>query len=112
MSPTPRPRFRITGSGQLERSVEPNMWTPAPVGRDVHLRVVAVFGDDVWAGGDRLRLFHSSDNGLTWTEVRLPASADGDRALVHIRVDDGQHLTVEDDAGSVWSSVDGGRTWK
>lgn len=110
--PAPRPRFRITDNGRLERSVQSSIWMPVAVAEGVQLRVVCISGADVWAGGNHLRLFHSSDNGLTWTEVHLPASADRAHAIVHIRIDGPQHLTVTDDTGSAWTTADAGATWQ
>jgi photosystem II stability/assembly factor-like uncharacterized protein len=66
----------------------------------------------VWAGGDHLRLFHSADDGVTWTEVQLPAAANHDNAIVHIRIDAVRHLTVEDGTGATWTTTDGGATWQ
>jgi hypothetical protein len=111
-APIARPRFRITGSGQLERSTQPSIWMPVPIASDAHFRVVSIWGADVWAGGDHLRLFHSADNGLTWTEVQLPATADRIHAIVHIRSDSPQKITVEDNAGSTWTTTDAGATWQ
>ena len=111
-APTPRPHFRITDSGQLERSTEPGAWFPVPIAADAHFRVISISGPDVWAGGDHLRLFHSADNGLTWTEVQLPATADRAHAIVHIRIDDPRKLIVEDDTGSTWTTTDAGATWQ
>jgi photosystem II stability/assembly factor-like uncharacterized protein len=112
-TPTPaRPRFRISETGQLERSIQSGDWMPVPVAPDAHLRVVSISGDNVWAGGDHLRLFHSTDNGLIWTEVHLPAPADHARAVVHIRIDDAQHITVEDDDAGAWTTIDAGATWR
>ena len=111
-APTTRPRFRINDRGQLERSTQPSIWMPVPIASDAHFRVLSISGDDVWAGGDHLRLFHSTDNGLTWTEVQLPATADRTHAIVHIRSDSPQKITVEDNAGSTWTTTDAGATWQ
>jgi photosystem II stability/assembly factor-like uncharacterized protein len=110
--PTPRPRFRISDSGGIERSVESSIWMPVPIVEGVRFRVLSSFGDDVWAGGDHLRLFHSSDNGLTWTEVQLPVAADRTHAVAHIRIDDAEHVTVEEDTGSAWTTTNAGATWQ
>lgn len=111
-APPPRPQFRIDSAGQLERSTQPGIWVPVAIAQDIRFRVVAISGSDVWAGGDHLRLFHSVDGGATWTEVQLPPDADRTHAMVHIRVDTPRKIAVEDDAGSTWSSIDGGSTWR
>ena len=106
------PGFRINDAGQIERSVETGIWTPAAIAAEVRFRVLSILGADVWAGGDRLRLFHSADNGLTWAEVQLPANGDRTHAIAHIRLDSAQALHVESDDGTVWTTADGGATWK
>ncbi|HEX4311559.1 MAG TPA: zf-HC2 domain-containing protein [Acidobacteriaceae bacterium] len=110
--PALRPRFRINGQGQIERATEAGAWQPVAVGPVVHFRVVSVAGTGIWAGGDQLRLFHSLDNGVTWLEVPLPASADRAHAIIHIRIESPQKLTVEADDGMTWISIDGGVTWQ
>ena len=85
---------------------------PVPIAPTLTSASLSISGPDVWAGGDHLRLFHSTDNGLTWTEVHLPATADRAHAIVHIRIDDPQNLTVEDDTGSTWTTTDAGATWQ
>jgi hypothetical protein len=111
-APAVRPHFRITGSGQLERSTEPGAWLPVPIAPDAHFRVISISGADVWAGGDHLRLFHSSDNGVTWTELQLPPTADRTHTIVHIRIDTPQKFTVEDETGATFTTTDAGATWQ
>jgi hypothetical protein len=108
----PRPRFRIDGAGRLERSIQSGVWTPVVIAPDTHFRVVSISGSDVWAGGDRLRLFHSADSGLTWSEVRLPTSADRSHDVAHILIEGPQHITIEDDTGASWTTTDAGTTWQ
>ncbi len=111
-TPVLRPHFRITDSGQLERSTELGAWIQVPIAPDAHFRVISISGADVWAGGDHLRLFHSSDNGVNWIELQLPATADRAHAIAHIRIDTPQKLTVEDDAGATFTTTDAGVTWR
>ena len=107
-----QPRFRITGSGHLERSIQASIWMPVSIDSGVRFRVVSLFGSDIWAGGDHLRLFHSVDNGVTWTEVQLPASADHSHAITHIRIDNPQKITIEDDTGMSWTTSNTGASWQ
>jgi hypothetical protein len=110
--PAVRPHFRINDEGQIERSTDAGLWQPVPVGTPVHFRVLSVSGADIWAGGDRLRLFHSLDNGATWLEVQPPIGADRSHAIIHIRIESPQRLAVESDDGTTWSTIDGGVTWQ
>lgn len=111
-APAARPHFRITDTGHLERSTESGGWLAIPIAPDAHFRVVSISGADVWAGGDHLRLFHSPDNGVTWTELQLPANPDRTHAIVHIRIDTPQKFTVEDEMGATFTTTDAGATWQ
>ncbi len=111
-SPAVPAHWRIGDSGQIERSTEPGVWQPVLTGQQVHFRVLSVSGADLWAGGDRLRLFHSADDGRAWLEVYLPSSADRTRAIAHIRVESQQKIIVEADDDTTWTTTDGGQTWQ
>ena len=111
-TPAARAHFRINDAGQIERSTDPGIWQPVPIAQPIHFRVLSISGEDIWAGGDRLRLFHSTDNGVTWIEVHLPVTADRTHAIAHIRVDSPQKLTVESDNGDAWTTTDNGATWQ
>jgi photosystem II stability/assembly factor-like uncharacterized protein len=76
------------------------------------LHVVSVSGNEVWAGGENLRLEHSSDNGATWESVKLPAKNGYEHAITHIRIRTPQEGTINSDDGTSWITTDGGRTWK
>ncbi len=110
--PAAHAHFRINDAGQIERSTEPGIWQPVSIIQPTHFRVLSISGADIWAGGDHLRLFHSTDNGVTWTEVHLPATADRAHAIAHIRADSPQKLTIESDNGDTWTTTDNGDTWQ
>jgi len=76
------------------------------------MHVVAVFGNEVWAGGENQRLFHSSDDGASWNSVTLPAKGSGEHTITHIRFGTPQDGKVEAEDGSSWITTDGGKTWK
>lgn len=76
------------------------------------MRVVSVFGSDVWLGGESPRLYHSNDDGTTWHLVQLPSKSIGAHAVTHIVFRGEQVGIVEADDGTQWSTVDGGQTWK
>src|SRR5581483_5062861 len=46
-APASRPRFRITATGQLERSIQSSIWIPVAIPADAHLRVISISDDDV-----------------------------------------------------------------
>ena len=104
--------WRLSDAGQIEQRTSAGAWQPIAVGTGVKFRVLSVSGVEVWAGGDHLALFHSTDNGVTWSKVHLPATADSTRAITEIRVDSSQKIAVQSDDGIVWTTTDAGQTWQ
>lgn len=76
------------------------------------MRIVSVFGSNVWLGGESPRLYQSKDDGTTWHLVQLPNKGIGAHAITHIRFQSEQVGTAEADDGTQWSTVNGGQTWK
>jgi hypothetical protein len=107
-----RPRWRINELGQLERAFGDGAWQQARLQGTSKLRVVSISGSEVWAGGEKLRLEHSRDNGANWETVALPSKGDDDHAIIHIRFQSSQDGVIETDNGMTWKTVDGGRTWQ
>ncbi len=87
-------------------------WQTVLMEEKSRMRVVSVFGNEIWLGGESLRLYHSEDNGATWQIIQLPAKGSGVHAITHIHFLNAQSGTVEADDGTQWSTVDGGKTWK
>jgi len=72
---------------------------------------VAVVGNDVWAGGSEANLFHSTDDGASWSRVALPTNRPATPTITRIAFDDALHGTVGADNATTWTTADGGRTW-
>jgi len=96
----------IQVAGKTSRSKVRKM--PSPM-----FRAVAATGTDVWAGGSRGALYHSTDAGDHWTRV-VPASSDtilsGD--VVSLEFVDTQHGKVSTSTAEVWTTSDAGQTWQ
>lgn len=107
-----RPHWRINDAGQLERSLGDGQWQLVPMAGRAKLHVVAVSGSEVWAGGEKLRLEHSSNNGATWESVKLPAKNGYEHTVTHIRFENPRQGTATSDDGNSWETTDGGRSWK
>jgi photosystem II stability/assembly factor-like uncharacterized protein len=107
-----RPQWRINDRGQLERSFGDGVWQLVPTLETSKLRVVSISGSEVWAGGEGLRLEHSSDNGSTWQAIKLPSKNGYNHAVTHIRFPTPQDGIIDSDDGTSWNTTDGGRTWK
>lgn len=99
--------------GVVERSRDAGQsWEPVPLSEHVSFRAVATFGPDVWAGGSAGTLFHSTDGGVQWTEVKIAdpnGSVSGD--IVKIEVQGPNRVTVTSTSREVWTSVDNGEHW-
>jgi hypothetical protein len=107
-----RPQWRINDLGHLERSFGDGVWQSVAMHETSKLHVVSVSGSEVWAGGERLQLDHSTDNGSTFESITLPTKNGYDHVVAHIRLQNPTQITVIADDGTSWESGDGGRTWK
>ena len=119
----PERQWRVTEDGQLEHATlvtpkldenrEPQsptytIWAQVLAEEPVRFHAVAAIGNQVWAGGAGGALFHSTDGGQHWNKVALH---DERSTIVSIRFDDPQHGVVKTEAGSRWSTSDGGMRW-
>ena len=104
-------RWRISAAGGLERALAGADWQTVLSPAAVRLQALAVIGENVWAGGSRASLFHSSDGGAHWTEASLARRGSALPTITSIKFDDALHGSVEADDGSVWLTSDGGSTW-
>jgi hypothetical protein len=113
-------------AGGLQRSLDGGQTWQILLRSDHPLLSYASRDMDVWAGGKAGALFHSSDAGLTWTQVQLSTH---DKALraditqIDLPKDDmpdneplnglrrSKQIAVSTNAGEIWSSADGGETW-
>jgi hypothetical protein len=107
-----RSHWRIDSAGHPERSFGDGAWQAVLPHETVKMRVVSVLNSEVWIGGDRSRLYHSTDSGTTWNLIALPAIDGKEHSIAHIRFQTAQSGTVESDDGTVWTTNDGGKTWK
>ncbi len=112
MTAAARPHWRINSAGRPERSFDDGAWQAVLPNEPSKMRVVSVFDGEVWIGGDNSRLYHSIDNGTTWTLVALPEKDGPEHSIAHIRFQTAQSGTVESEDGTVWTTSDGGSTWK
>lgn len=107
-----RRTWRITADGHVEHLVAPDSWTRVLAEQPAAFHVVAVVGDNVWAGGDDGLLFRSPDRGDNWSRVVLSA---GDKAengrIATIRFNTAQQGIIRTEAGTEWVTADGGQTW-
>jgi len=108
------PQWTISAKGMLERSTDfGKTWHKVSVAPGVVLRALSVLGAQIWVGGNRGLLYHSTDSGHSWTKVQ-PSSADVALMLDinHVEFSDPNNGIVSTTNGDVWSTSDGGQTWR
>lgn len=118
LSPTGNSVWKIEEDGTLLKSRDAKTWMPVPLEGRAKLYTLSASGPDIWVGGAEGALFHSPDDGMHWTQVRVQ---DGNGARltdaitsISIKTSAGNEKPMElvINLRSIWSSVDGGRTWR
>ncbi len=98
-------------AGMLRRSLDGGTtWqTSLPEG---HLLCHTARGNEIWAGGKSGLLFHSTDNGATWTQVHPSI---GNRSLnddvSHLEFRSATAISLSTSNGKTWISSDDGKSW-
>jgi hypothetical protein len=120
----PAGTWQITAAGNLQRSFDGGKsWESVPVVQPTtnqpgvnqtgRLRVVAAAGFHVWVGCDGGVLLHSQDTGGHFTNVKVhrkKATLTGD--IVALAFSDTLHGRLETADHDVWTTSDGGKTWR
>jgi len=107
------PRWTLTPDGILQRSFDAGKtWETVAVADNVKLRVVSALGSDIWVGGSAGALYHSSDAGQHWEQVRPTVGANTLNAdITALEFSDAQHGKVST-ANGTWTTSDAGLTWQ
>jgi hypothetical protein len=101
-------RWKVA-QGKLLKSADAVIWLPGYAATDgMEFSAVHSSGSEIWAGGNRGQLVHSTDGGLTWEKVSLGDASAG--SVVSIE-NTGLNVHVVTAPSQAWSSVDGGKTW-
>jgi len=68
---------------------------------------------DVWTGGQAGSLFHSSDNGTTWTQIQPSAKGESlSSDIVSIELLSATDIVLTTNSNESWVTADGGKTWE
>jgi hypothetical protein len=108
-------RWTISSDGTtlLRSTDQGRSWDAVNVASNVVLRAVAALGPEVWAGGKAGDLYHSSDLGMHWTQVKPTANGTALTAdIVSLDFPDPEHGKLTTSEGKVWTTSDGGKTWQ
>jgi hypothetical protein len=114
VSSLPTADWTISAAGKVQRSRDGRKsWEELDVDRNVVFRVVFAVGPDVWLGGSKGALYHSTDGGQHWTRVNIATgSTTVADDVIHIEFKDAQHGTVGTAAGDSWTTTDAGQHWQ
>lgn len=107
------PRW-ILSDGILERSLDSGKtYQPVPLSGAGVLRALTTVGTHVWVGGSGGALYHSSDGGQHWLQVKPVANGKELRAdVIGLNFSDSQHGQFATSASETWTTSDGGQTWQ
>jgi hypothetical protein len=110
LSPDPSVVWRISGSGQVERSVTGGVtWQTQTTGVSAVLTAgVAPSANVCWLVGWRGVVLKTSDGGQTWTRVPFPEEVN----LLAVVADDDKVASVTAAGGRQLHTTDGGGSWK
>jgi len=101
--------WSLSADGQVQRSFDSGKtWQIVPVGSGIQFRAISSIGNDVWVGGAAGTLYHSADSGGSWTKADAAFTGD----IAHIEFSNAQNGLVSTADGEVWSTSDGGQSWR
>jgi hypothetical protein len=99
-------------AGMLQRSPDSGQTWQTALHTDHPLSCWASHDTDVWTGGQAGTLFHSTNGGVTWTQVHPSVK---DQQLIsdvtHIDLRSSTQVLVSTSNSEVWLTLDGGTTW-
>ncbi len=108
------PRWTLNSDGTLQRSLDSGRnWQTIPVANQMIFRALAANGLDIWVGGAAGALFHSSDAGEHWMQVRPAANGEtlaGD--IIGVEFTDALHGKLTSSLEETWVTADAGQTWQ
>lgn len=101
--------WSLSTDGQVQRSLDSGKtWQIVPVAGGIPFHAINSIGDDVWVGGAAGALYHSADSGRSWTRIQPVFTGD----IARIAFSDAQNGAVSTADGEVWSTSDGGQSWR
>jgi len=107
------PRWTLSSDGTLQRSLDTGAtWQTIVVSSKTVFRALAANDLDIWVGGSAGALFHSSDAGEHWTQVRPVANGQAlADDIVGVEFTDTLHGKLTSSAEETWITADAGQTW-
>jgi len=108
------PRWTLSSDGTLQRSLDSGRtWQTIPVSSRTIFRALSATGFDIWVGGAAGSLFHSSDAGQQWTQVRPVVNGEALRDdIIGVEFRDALHGKLTSSIQETWITSDAGQTWQ
>ncbi len=107
------PSWTVSPEGAVQRSLDSGKtWQTIPVASHVVFRALAANDFDIWVGGSAGALYHSSDAGQHWTQIKPMADGKALTAdIISVEFTDAQHGKLITDSHETWITGDGGASW-
>ena len=108
------PRWTLSSDGTLQRSRDSGRsWQTIQVADNTIFRALAANRLEIWVGGAAGALFHSSDAGQHWTQVRPVANGEAlADDIIGVEFVDTLHGKVTTSVQEIWITADAGQTWQ
>jgi hypothetical protein len=108
------PRWTLSSDGTLQRSRDSGRsWQTIQVADNTIFRALAANRLEIWVGGAAGALFHSSDAGQHWTQVRPVANGEAlADDIIGVEFADTLNGKVTTSVQETWITADAGQTWQ
>ena len=108
------PRWTLSSDGTLQRSLDSGRtWQTIPVSSQTIFRALAANGLDIWVGGAAGALFHSSDAGQHWTQIKPMVNGEAlEDDIIGVEFTDTLHGKLTSSIEEIWTTADAGLTWQ
>lgn len=108
------PHWTISPDGSVQRSYDSGKsWQTIPIASGVVFRALTANDSDIWVGGAAGALYHSSDGGEHWIQIKPTA---GGRSLtsdiITLEFSDASHGRLTTSNHEIWITSDAGETWQ
>jgi hypothetical protein len=108
------PRWTLSVDGTLQRSRDyGRTWETIVVAGQSSFRALAADGLEIWVGGAKGALYHSSDAGQNWTQVQPAANDEAlTEDIIGVEFTDRLHGIVTTSGQTKWVTADAGQNWQ
>ncbi len=108
------PRWTLSSEGALQRSLDAGKtWETIPVGSSAVFHALSVLDSDIWVGGSGGALYHSSDSGQYWVQVKPTVDGKSLTAdIIGVEFADARNGKLTTASQETWVTTDAGQSWQ